>query len=140
MNWHRLKTQLTVSLILLSAAFGASAQTTPCAPAASVNLPVVNTGLPVVQIWTTNADHCQHMIALVRTSGTGEDRQKGLSQLIIDLSLPGITIRPIEDLTGDRCGAEREAVRPRLCSPAGPSTAASQDGLCAAVRFTTAAP
>jgi hypothetical protein len=54
------------------------------------------------KIWTTNADHCQHMIALVRTSGTSEDRHKGLSQLIIDLSLPGITIRPIEDLTGDR--------------------------------------
>lgn len=55
MNWHRLKTHLTASLILLSSAFGASAQTTPCAPAASANLPVVNTGLPVVQIWTTNA-------------------------------------------------------------------------------------
>jgi alkylation response protein AidB-like acyl-CoA dehydrogenase len=54
------------------------------------------------KIWTTNADHCQHMIALVRTSGSPENRQKGLSQLIIDLSLPGITIRPIEDLTGDR--------------------------------------
>jgi alkylation response protein AidB-like acyl-CoA dehydrogenase len=53
------------------------------------------------KIWTTNADHCHHMIALVRTSGTPEDRQKGLSQLIFDLKTPGITIRPIEDLTGD---------------------------------------
>ena len=40
------------------------------------------------------------MIALVRTSGSVEDRQKGLSQLIIDLSLPGISVRPIVDLTG----------------------------------------
>ncbi len=54
------------------------------------------------KIWTTNADHSHHMIALVRTSGTLEDRQRGLSQLIIDLKTPGITIRPIEDLTGDR--------------------------------------
>ena len=54
------------------------------------------------KIWTTNAQHSQYMIALVRTSGSTEDRQRGLSQLIIDMSLPGITVRPIEDLTGDR--------------------------------------
>jgi len=53
------------------------------------------------KIWTTNAHHCQYMIALVRTSGTSEDRHKGLSQVIVDLSLPGITVRPIEDLSGD---------------------------------------
>jgi len=54
------------------------------------------------KIWTTNADHSHYMIALVRTSGAPEDRQRGLSQLLIDLKTPGITIRPIEDLTGDR--------------------------------------
>ena len=53
------------------------------------------------KIWTTNAHHCQYMIALVRTSGTSEDRHKGLSQVIVDLSLPGVTVRPIEDLSGD---------------------------------------
>ena len=53
------------------------------------------------KIWTTNAHNCQYMIALVRTSGTAEDRQKGLSQVIVDLSLPGVTVRPIKDLTGD---------------------------------------
>jgi alkylation response protein AidB-like acyl-CoA dehydrogenase len=41
------------------------------------------------------------MIALVRTSGEFGDRQKGLSQLIVDLSLPGVTVRPITDLSGD---------------------------------------
>jgi alkylation response protein AidB-like acyl-CoA dehydrogenase len=41
------------------------------------------------------------MIALVRTSGTAEDRQQGLSQFVIDLSLPGIRVRSIEDLSGD---------------------------------------
>lgn len=53
------------------------------------------------KIWTTNAQHCQYMIALVRTSGDATDRQKGLSQLIIDLSLPGVTVRPIVDMAGD---------------------------------------
>ncbi len=53
------------------------------------------------KIWTTNAHHCQYMIALVRTSGETADRQKGLSQVIIDLSLPGVTVRPIVDMAGD---------------------------------------
>jgi len=53
------------------------------------------------KIWTTNAQHCQYMIALVRSSGVAEDRQKGLSQFIVDLSLPGVDVRPIVDLTGD---------------------------------------
>lgn len=53
------------------------------------------------KIWTTNAHRSHYMIALVRTSGAPEDRQGGLSQLIVDLSLPGIDIRPIVDLTGD---------------------------------------
>lgn len=53
------------------------------------------------KIWTTNAHHCHYMIALVRTSGEATDRQKGLSQVIIDLTLPGVTVRPITDLSGD---------------------------------------
>jgi len=53
------------------------------------------------KIWTTNAQACQFMIALVRTSGEAADRQKGLSQVIVDLSLPGVTVRPITDLSGD---------------------------------------
>ena len=53
------------------------------------------------KIWTTNAHHCQFMIALVRTSGDAQDRQKGLSQVIVDLSLPGVKVRPIADSSGD---------------------------------------
>lgn len=53
------------------------------------------------KIWTTNAHHCHFMIALVRTSGEASDRHQGLSQLIVDLSLPGVTVRPITDLSGD---------------------------------------
>ncbi|MGO4327855.1 acyl-CoA dehydrogenase family protein [Cupriavidus sp. 2TAF22] len=53
------------------------------------------------KVWTTNAHRAQYMCALVRTSGQHGDRHKGLSQVLIDLSLPGITARPIRDLAGD---------------------------------------
>ena len=53
------------------------------------------------KLWTTNAHRSHYMIALVRTSGSADDRQQGLSQFIIDLRLPGIRVRSIEDLTGD---------------------------------------
>ena len=58
------------------------------------------------KIWTTNSLHSDYMIALLRTSGTPEDRHAGLSQLIVDLKAPGVTIRPIVDLTGDAHFAE----------------------------------
>lgn len=53
------------------------------------------------KLWTTHAHRSQYMLALVRTSGTTEDRQKGLSQFVIDLKTPGIQVNPIRDLTGD---------------------------------------
>jgi alkylation response protein AidB-like acyl-CoA dehydrogenase len=52
------------------------------------------------KVWTTAAQHCDYMIALVRTSGAAADRQQGLSQFILDLKSPGITVRGIEDGTG----------------------------------------
>jgi alkylation response protein AidB-like acyl-CoA dehydrogenase len=53
------------------------------------------------KIWTTHAHRSHYMIALVRSAGKPEDRHLGLTQFIVDLSLPGVTIRPIHDLTGD---------------------------------------
>jgi alkylation response protein AidB-like acyl-CoA dehydrogenase len=58
------------------------------------------------KLWTSGAMHCDYMIALVRTSGTPEDRHAGLSQMIVDLKAPGVTIRPIRDLAGDEHFAE----------------------------------
>jgi alkylation response protein AidB-like acyl-CoA dehydrogenase len=58
------------------------------------------------KLWTSGAMHSDYMIALVRTSGTSEDRHTGLSQMIIDLKAPGVTIRPIHDLSGDAHFAE----------------------------------
>ncbi|MBS3962593.1 MAG: acyl-CoA dehydrogenase family protein [Sandarakinorhabdus sp.] len=53
------------------------------------------------KIWTTYAHKADWMIALVRTSGVSGDRQRGLSQILVDLKAPGVTIRPITLLTGD---------------------------------------
>lgn len=51
------------------------------------------------KIWNS-AHHAHYMIALVRTQPAGESRHAGLSQLLIDLTTPGITIRPILNLRG----------------------------------------
>lgn len=60
------------------------------------------------KIWTTNAFRSDYMIALVRTSGSPEDRHRGLSQVIVDLRSPGVTVRPIRDLVGDEHFCEVE--------------------------------
>lgn len=52
------------------------------------------------KVWTTNAQHAHFMIALVRTGEKQAARHEGMSQFIVDLRLPGITIRPIRDLAG----------------------------------------
>lgn len=51
------------------------------------------------KIWTTGAHFSHIMLALVRTED-GSERNAGLSQLLIDLDTPGITIRPIIDMAG----------------------------------------
>jgi alkylation response protein AidB-like acyl-CoA dehydrogenase len=51
------------------------------------------------KIWTSGAHHAHVMLALVRTEA-GSERGAGLSQLLIDMDTPGITVRPIVDLSG----------------------------------------
>lgn len=53
------------------------------------------------KIWTTNAHRVHYMIALVRTSTVEGSRHAGLSQLIVDLTLPGVTISPIISMAGE---------------------------------------
>ena len=53
------------------------------------------------KIWTSYAHESHYAITLVRTGPPGADRHEGLSQLILDLKSPGITIRPIINLAGD---------------------------------------
>ncbi|HYM02169.1 MAG TPA: acyl-CoA dehydrogenase family protein [Stellaceae bacterium] len=53
------------------------------------------------KIWTSNAHKTHFMIALCRTGPVVEkDRHQGLSQLVVDLKAPGISIRPIKNLAG----------------------------------------
>ena len=49
--------------------------------------------------WTTLAQHANMMFALVRT-GQSERRQEGISFLLVDMSSPGIEVRPIITLDG----------------------------------------
>jgi alkylation response protein AidB-like acyl-CoA dehydrogenase len=55
------------------------------------------------KLWTTNAHQCHYMILLCRTGPADpERRHEGLSQFLVDLSRPGVTIRPILNLAGER--------------------------------------
>jgi acyl-CoA dehydrogenase len=53
------------------------------------------------KIWTSYAHESHFAITLVRTAPASADRHRGLSQLIVDLQAPGVTIRPIINLAGD---------------------------------------
>jgi alkylation response protein AidB-like acyl-CoA dehydrogenase len=52
------------------------------------------------KLWTTFAHRAHYMLLFCRTSGSPSDRHGGTSQLLVDLKTPGISIRPIADLTG----------------------------------------
>ena len=51
------------------------------------------------KVWTTGAHFSHVMIALVRTDPASQ-RNEGLSQFVIPMNVPGLTVRPIIDLTG----------------------------------------
>jgi acyl-CoA dehydrogenase len=53
------------------------------------------------KIWTSNAHIADYMIGLFRTSApTKENRRHGLTQYLIDMKSPGITVNPIYQMTG----------------------------------------
>jgi alkylation response protein AidB-like acyl-CoA dehydrogenase len=55
-----------------------------------------------MKTWTSGAHHSHYMITLCRTSPQDEKRRHdGMSQLIIDLAAEGVSIRPIQFLTGE---------------------------------------
>lgn len=48
------------------------------------------------KVWTSIAHHADYMIGLFRTSPpTAENRRHGLTQFLVDMTLPGIAINPI---------------------------------------------
>ena len=51
------------------------------------------------KIWTTQAQYADWMFALVRTDSTGR-KQQGITFLLIDMTTPGLTIRPIRSIDG----------------------------------------
>lgn len=51
------------------------------------------------KIWTSLAQDANHMFLLVRTDKEAK-RQAGISFFILDLKTPGVTIRPIRNITG----------------------------------------
>jgi alkylation response protein AidB-like acyl-CoA dehydrogenase len=51
------------------------------------------------KVWTTNAHNAGIMIALLRTGEHG-GRHEGLTQFVVDLTDPAVTVRPIVDLAG----------------------------------------
>ncbi|WP_236791970.1 acyl-CoA dehydrogenase family protein [Amycolatopsis sp. GM8] len=52
------------------------------------------------KLWTSGAHHKDYMLTLCR-SLPGATRHDGLSQLIIDLRAPGVTVRPVLLLSGE---------------------------------------
>jgi alkylation response protein AidB-like acyl-CoA dehydrogenase len=53
------------------------------------------------KIWTTNGHLAHYMIGLFRTEPLDEKkRHAGMTQFVVDLSAPGITRRPIRDMSG----------------------------------------
>jgi acyl-CoA dehydrogenase len=53
------------------------------------------------KVWTSNAHNADYLIGLFRTSPpTKENRRHGLTQFLVDMKTPGITVNPIIQMTG----------------------------------------
>ena len=52
------------------------------------------------KIWTSTAHHADWCFCLVRTDPAAKKRQEGISFLLIDMTTPGITVRPIVSIDG----------------------------------------
>jgi acyl-CoA dehydrogenase len=53
------------------------------------------------KLWTSGAHRSHYMIALVRTGERSENRHAGMSQFLIEMNTPGITVRPIVNQIGE---------------------------------------
>ena len=53
------------------------------------------------KIWTSGAQYADRMFCLVRTDSDAP-KHRGISYVLIDMKSPGITVRPLVQMTGDR--------------------------------------
>ena len=54
------------------------------------------------KLWTSGARQADYMIALMRTEKATEDnRRHGLTQFLVPMNTPGITVRPVKNMAGD---------------------------------------
>jgi alkylation response protein AidB-like acyl-CoA dehydrogenase len=51
------------------------------------------------KVWTSRATRSDWMFTLVRT-GAGDSGHDGISYLLVDLHTPGVTVRPLRDMSG----------------------------------------
>ncbi|QSE90775.1 acyl-CoA dehydrogenase family protein [Rhodococcus pseudokoreensis] len=51
------------------------------------------------KVWNTGAHWSDYGVALART-GSPEDRHRGLTAFVVDMSAPGVTVRPLREMTG----------------------------------------
>ena len=53
------------------------------------------------KVWTSGAHRAHYMIVLVRTQARSENRHAGMSQFLVDMRTPGLTVRPIINQLGE---------------------------------------
>jgi alkylation response protein AidB-like acyl-CoA dehydrogenase len=53
------------------------------------------------KVWTSRSRYADRMFALVRTDPSAP-KHRGISYLLVDMKSPGLTVRPLVQMTGDR--------------------------------------
>jgi alkylation response protein AidB-like acyl-CoA dehydrogenase len=52
------------------------------------------------KVWTSGAQHSDYAACLVRTD-SAQPKREGITMLIVNMHVPGITVRPLRQITGD---------------------------------------